>query len=249
MEQLDQIVDQIYETFSIYQPSTLAEYSPAIIIREEIINELRSTPLHELSAEQLDTFMGRTMTSWGNVGDFKYFLPRLLELFSQFNCPYDEFILLAKLEYANWKEWPEKETTIVEHFLKAFLEHLISGQCKGQVGEQTELVLLLSPHCGSLATVLNQWNPWNSTSSLKFLSHFIMMEGYLIFKRDRLGNFANIQPSFKILREYLLSDILMTELENAYFQNQENDDLANLISDAEVFLSAERTMPPENPQP
>lgn len=82
---------------------------------------LRRTPLRGLARDQLSMFARKAMTTVGDVDDFKHFLPRLFELFSQVRWPANlEIVLGGKLAHAKWTAWPDEEHAAVEDYLHAF---------------------------------------------------------------------------------------------------------------------------------
>ena len=78
--------------------------------------------LRDLTAQQLSGFAGEALTVWGDVVDFKHFLPRIMEITvskHSFDWP-DTESLFGRLAYGRWREWPSDEQRAVEQFLHAF---------------------------------------------------------------------------------------------------------------------------------
>lgn len=63
------------------------------------------------------------MTTWGNVDDYRHFLPRIAELISsgQAGGSYgvDLDMVGNKLAYAKWRAWPDEEQRAIEEWLLA----------------------------------------------------------------------------------------------------------------------------------
>ncbi|QQR54788.1 hypothetical protein IPG41_06410 [Candidatus Peregrinibacteria bacterium] len=70
--------------------------------------------------EEWDRFAYKAMTTWGGVADFKHHLPMLFEKMATGALGADAFIVLGKLDYAQWKTWPEKEQAAIQNFLVAW---------------------------------------------------------------------------------------------------------------------------------
>ncbi|KUG09713.1 hypothetical protein [Solirubrum puertoriconensis] len=81
--------------------------------------QLAATALRELSEEDLRIFHFKVMTTWGDVNDFKHFLPRIFELLAQFSLGFEEWIALDKLNYGKWHTWPQQEQAAVAEYLLA----------------------------------------------------------------------------------------------------------------------------------
>ena len=94
------------------------------------------------------------MTTWGSVDDFKYYLPRLLELASTGELELDNFIILGKLGYADWKNWDKIEQETITHFLKSWWKYEINN---GQYLESKTLLELLK-YIDDFQWMLNCWN-------------------------------------------------------------------------------------------
>ena len=81
--------------------------------------KLASKPMQELSVDDLNRFAFKSMSTWGAERHFKHFLPRLFELllseYSNFNFPE---VLIGKLRYAKWDDWPDNERNAVTNFLQ-----------------------------------------------------------------------------------------------------------------------------------
>ncbi len=69
--------------------------------------------LADITPAMISPYAIKAVTTWGNVDDFKYFLPRLLELAStaegERTLGTSASDVAAKLTYAEWTGWPEAE--------------------------------------------------------------------------------------------------------------------------------------------
>ncbi len=73
-----------------------------------------------MESEDISHYSFKAMTTWGDVEDFKHFLPRLLELSATTGLAYGYEVVLGKLEYAKWNEWEETEKDAIRAFLLAW---------------------------------------------------------------------------------------------------------------------------------
>src|SRR5438128_364366 len=115
------------------------------------------------------------MTTWGDEEDFKHFLPRILELWSE-----DEGFLLngadqlwSKLESANWREWPENEKQALKNVLDVFMTRsLVVPGCTHSPYRIVDLLFRLS---GDIEPLLRQWEELARTNdtALEWLTFFI----------------------------------------------------------------------------
>jgi hypothetical protein len=116
---LQEAVERLYEVFARY-PLAEQIYGCGHCVSPEDHQRIRSKPLRELTKEDLSRYAHKAMSTWGDEADFKHFLPRLLELLTFVDeWPLTVDRLAAKLEEANWRNWPEPEHIAVEEYLMA----------------------------------------------------------------------------------------------------------------------------------
>lgn len=114
----------LYSTFSRYRADDLSccDFPDDLPLNLR----LRSARLEQLSPSDLHLYAWKAMTTWGTVGNFKHFLPRLFELLAQDGHidQDDPEVLLGKLAYGHWQTWPARERAAVEGYLWALWRHL-----------------------------------------------------------------------------------------------------------------------------
>ena len=111
-QELEIAIKELYQTFSIYLLKGNIEGCPCCVSNSDKSN-LHSKPLKNLIGEDLSRFTFKAMSIFGDVDDFKHFLPRILELSVNDELEVDEFIVFGKLDYGKWNDWPinEQEST------------------------------------------------------------------------------------------------------------------------------------------
>ena len=125
-KELHESIEQLYEAFEKYTSYPNMHGSP--LFQEEIAqwNKLvAAKPLRELSVEDLQIYYFKAMTTWGEINDFKHFLPRIFELLAELPIDFDEWVTLGKLNYGNYKDWPDNEKEAVHRFLLVFWQKLL----------------------------------------------------------------------------------------------------------------------------
>jgi len=92
---------------------------------------LHVRPLRQLTWADLGTYSFKAITSFGDEGDFKHFLPRVLELYvlDHRGAPYSLFMVCGKLDYAGWTAWPAGEVAAVRRFIDAW-KRLLTAQAR-----------------------------------------------------------------------------------------------------------------------
>lgn len=128
MAALTEATEALYSAFATNRLGARIDYCAHCgLEREEEV--LRSTPLRELTQEQLTPYAFRAMTTFGGVTDFRHFFPRIAELVTQhgFVGALDFGVLIRKLDYGDWKTWPATERDAIERWLESFERAFFMG--------------------------------------------------------------------------------------------------------------------------
>jgi hypothetical protein len=115
---LDGATERLYGAFGdVPRPQRVAGCPHCVQPGEEA--SLVSRPLRELSADDLERYAFKAMSTWGTGEDFRYFAPRLLDLTASGVMPWPGFeVVCGKLDQAGVRTWAQLPA--VEEFLRAF---------------------------------------------------------------------------------------------------------------------------------
>lgn len=224
----------LYKVFAHYPAKQRIEGCPCCVSDADK-SILHTARLQELPPEHLSRFAFKAMTTFGDTEDFKHFLPRIFELSAQRALPVDEFVVLGKLEYGHWHQWPAKEVAAIRNFLLAWWQHDVHTQPTFD----RHLLLEISQRVGGLSVLLDLWQ----TDTEAGFSSFVDFLNY------GFSETIARKSSFKTLSETEADHLLRwakqkePELERAYFANEYTDPIfAADISKALYIL--EHTAPP-----
>lgn len=112
----DLLTERLYRVFSRYPFPSGMEGCPCCVSGEHL-RLLRSKPLRRLGSEELSRYVFKAMTTWGTEDDFKYYLPRIFELYISGWDNTDTFLVLDKLLYGQWQKWPEEEQEAIRDYI------------------------------------------------------------------------------------------------------------------------------------
>ena len=129
------------------------------------VQRLLRTSTWSIDSADLDHYAGKAITTWGTVGDFQYFLPRLLELWTDPRTGDGVGLLpnhLAwKLDYADVPGWPPAARAALRDYLHAALRravrHADTAAALGRyAGDWCEAAgaILLTPAAGPVGGLL-----------------------------------------------------------------------------------------------
>lgn len=151
----------VRELYRVFEPYRLGDDFTGCneCVAESDTHRLASIPLCNLTVRDVDRYAFKAMTTWGTAQHFKHFLPRLLELayhdYLAFGFPE---VLLGKLEYGEWRTWPDPEQDIIRGFLEAFWLHQLNCSGDFPTDERIQTVLGgLAQACPSIADYLVLW--------------------------------------------------------------------------------------------
>jgi hypothetical protein len=112
------------------------------------------------------------MTTWGNARDYRYFLPRILELAasddgrSWMGLGVD--LISSKLLYGHWESWPLAEREVLQdYFLASFLRELT-----GRDELDADALLHLCAGLRHAEDTEPYWEPWR-TDDFEALLHLV----------------------------------------------------------------------------
>ena len=109
-------VERLYNVFARYSRPTQLEGCPCCTSSAES-QPLVSKPLRTLTAPELEHYAFKALTTWGTLDDYKYFLPRILELTEDNSLLCDTEITLHKLPYGGFHHWPPDEQQAVRDYI------------------------------------------------------------------------------------------------------------------------------------
>ncbi len=119
-----QAIEHLYAVFACYRRPSMMDASPT---RDAVamMRDLTSAPLRELSPEALGAYAGSALTTVGSEGDYRHFLPRIIELSitSHGWMGLDPEVIAGRLIYGHWRQWADDaQTAILRAFAAAWIE-------------------------------------------------------------------------------------------------------------------------------
>jgi hypothetical protein len=225
MNDLQLAIENLYETFSKYTTERI-HYCNCGCIDENDVKKLSSKPLRELEADDLISYHGSALYTWGEIEHYKHFLPRICELISvkrDFSyTTLDE--LQVKLEYAKWTNWPDNEQHAITNYVIADWIDFANKHYSEIRNTELEIYSKFL----SIKEVMNLWEVSNTDEALRNFVYFYYNHGTQILN----GGLRILEKKYKIeFLEPIQEEEIASKLEYSFFQNeQSNPDYANKIS-------------------
>jgi hypothetical protein len=177
-------IERLYKVFADYPANPKMDGSPMYHELAAWNRALMAKPLRELSAaEDLRIYHFKAMTTWGDVKDFKHFLPRIFELLTTLPPDFEEWVALGKLHYGHYETWPALEQTAIHQFLLAFWQMLLSQesvQIDAVFGDYFSAIANIYPNFKQL---LQLWEENKSQQAAQHLAIFCLNTKKIFIKR------------------------------------------------------------------
>jgi len=156
-KELRATIENLYATFAAY-PLRDDTNACECCHNPEDEKRLHRKLLRELDPKDLRLYAADALFVWGDVADFKHFLPRIFELAAAHgNAFEDPSVVFNKLRPGDWRNWPDVEQRSVERYLNALWSSVLENQPHESYGEEIEDWL-----CG-IAQAVAQLSPYLQT--------------------------------------------------------------------------------------
>ena len=119
-------LEEVYAVFALNRLPSPIVVCPCCISADEL-KVMIGTRLKALTFPQLEEYLHAVLLTSGSAADFRYFLPRLLDLnaHAHYDFQAEWEILLGKLSLGEWQDWPVRERESLMEFLRAYFDELI----------------------------------------------------------------------------------------------------------------------------
>jgi hypothetical protein len=172
---------------------------------------LRTTPLRKLTHDDLFLVASNVGLTWGGADEVRYLLPRLLELAEPSWIDWE--IVLARLRYCGWSDWPAEQQAAVRAFLDALWREAIEGAL--HPFRFDEILCGIGQAEDDLSPYLARWLESGSAAAAVQLAGFVLGNAEAL-EHGRLGNaFWEERSSARQLIEWLFSPPPLLALDGA----------------------------------
>lgn len=171
---LKETIEESYKVFSKYKLGNTLEVCLHCVTAEEV-EPLLKTPLREISGEMIFSYYSSAQSgSQQELYEMKYFLPRILELMSEFVFPYHSTeISLSRfnLEKDNF-DLEEKE--ILYQFAENYFAHCLETYPLPDFEEISSIIVMFGLAGFKLHRILEKWTEKFEKNYLLHLNDFFL---------------------------------------------------------------------------
>ena len=159
---------------------------------EEWNSAVTSNDLSALTGEDLSLFVSKVCYTWGDIDDFKHFLPRIFELIAGYDEePIEAWVAFDKLNYCDWKNWKAVEFKAVLDYLQSFWLQLINDSTEAANWKFPELFASIAKVHIHPDWLLKKWEESDSFASVIHYCDFIDVNSLELLRRKRVREFKD----------------------------------------------------------
>lgn len=133
---MNDAIERLYSVFSAYPHPRVLDGCPCCT-SPQMAQPLVTKPLRALNGQDLEQYAFKALTTWGAVDDYKYFLPRIVELSMSGELLWDIEMTLGKLAYGDFPSWSLREREAIEVLI---VEAWADAVRRGEVEEADALL-------------------------------------------------------------------------------------------------------------
>lgn len=172
---LSESIHRLYKVFERYPARRDMPHCECCVSPEEIAL-ICSKPLQELTGDDLAAYAGKAITTWGDVEDFKHFLPRLMEVVAtegSVDWRYPE-VVFSRFRYGHLEGWAPSERLAVEAYFLSLWRFVLSRYPVFPGGDDP-WSSIVNDYLGAIAQATDDLSPylqiWRMDRSIPALGH------------------------------------------------------------------------------
>ena len=226
------VIGRLYEVFSRYDQPVRSHWSPYSGITDADVDHLYARPLPDLTADDLETFASHALTVWGDSREFRHYLPRLFELLVRVPHWTDADLLLAKLQAADWSEWPQDERMAVLSYFSALWNWSLDASTDQIVAKDVLRGVGLAGE--NLGPYLERWRQAVSYDAAQQLALLVIREARSLEMSHSVG--ASWHPKDReLVSAFLLAPETLRALEETYSTHSSRLEASDIADAADIL--------------
>jgi len=216
-EELKISIEGLYTAFSRYPFRSRMDGCPCCVSDTDK-ETIHTKQLRQLNGDDLSRYAFKAMTTWGDIDDFKHYLPRIFELLSTTEFIVDTFVVLGKLDYGKWTTWSTDEQKVIKDFLLAWWTDITKNKSYFDRDTFIEIYKLNN----DIKILLDRWEISFDDNSFKNLIDFLYND-----YKDLTNKKKKFDAFDKESIDYLLSWLRdkIDFIEKGFFHYEKDDEI------------------------
>jgi hypothetical protein len=210
---LAEIIDKSYDLFSKYTSKQPLDICTDCCMLPEDEAKLASLPVREISRDLLAEYTNGARSEKTSVEEVKHFLPRYMELASQFDFPtHSAELTFSRLEPFLKAEWTMEELELINQFGKEYFKHCLGIYPIPSFNDRIDTIIIMLWKGGfGVSELLEVWEGETGRESVLHVRD-LYFHGFEQKKKASLSNPFGDRILASLLRDWLDS----TELKTAF---------------------------------
>jgi hypothetical protein len=200
---LHDIIESSYELFGKYKASLPLDVCTGHCISEEQAHELVSLSVRHIPHELLYDYNTAAKSENPSIEEFKYFLPRFLELTAKNKFLHHSVeLVLSRFSYYRKSDWKDEERTLLQGFGRAYFSQCLMMYPLSELERIDGILIMLSETGIDIEPLLNDWSSDSSSESVLHFSDLVL-QGFDYYNSNKLSSpFGGIELA-KLLHEWM----------------------------------------------
>ena len=167
-------IERAYQIFGKYKLKQDLDVCTHCCVTEEEKRKLETLNLRHISLALIYVHNSAATSNKPPIEEFKYFLPRYLELISGNNFPSHSIELsLKRIKHYEKEEFTKAEINLIEEFCQKYFEQTISNYPSPEnEGIDAVIIMLYDANC-NISEILNKWRNDKSKSGNRHFTDFV----------------------------------------------------------------------------
>ncbi|MFD0883680.1 hypothetical protein ACFQ08_03790 [Streptosporangium algeriense] len=221
---LDRALEALYAAFSQYPLPAKIDVCDHCVSDEQV-RATRAAPLRTLTASALGPYAGNAMSTWGEVGEFMHFLPRLLELLilEELNGFLHADTTMMRIGN-RWTSWRRSERESIIAVCDAWWRHTLNHYPRDV--DVMMMIAILADDLGlDLAPYLAEWESNSTETAARHMAWLV---------RDFTSGVARDIEWYALLTDWITGPAPIVIMERAFFSTGSSEVLQELFDGLET---------------
>ena len=235
---LSLIVSKSYSIFKYPRPVAITNVCTTCCLSSEDARKLLTLPLNEIPVELINEYNDGAQAIIYDMKEFKYFLPRYLDLIQnfEFTSVIDLSLSLKNLSFKNELFWKNKdEVTIIKQFSIAFFKKYLKEDLNKFEGNFADILNLFFTAQISIEPLLDIVKNNLTNKGISDIAE-LLVNGISFRKMRISSSFIDEELSTIIIKWITENKLLFYKYIEIYIMNKSNDDRSTQLSNMYDFL-------------
>ena len=186
---LKELIDKAYKEFSKYSANLPLDVCTDCCMTVEDATKLASISVATIPQELLSNYNDSAKPEKTSINEVKHFLPRYLELISEFNFPtHSTELSFSRFIPFDKNEWTKNEFEILQNFQVEYFKHCLNTYPLPSFGDKIDSIIIMFWRSGIGINKL--LSVWEEAENLESNLHFkdMYFEGFQQYNRSNLAN-------------------------------------------------------------